>query len=31
MDKNQKAELYDNLDDLFNKLREAQSTVALLA
>ena len=30
MDKNQKAELYDKLDDLFHKLREAQSTVELL-
>ncbi len=31
MDKNQKTELYKKLDDLFDKLREAQSTVALLA
>ncbi len=31
MDKNQKVELYDKLDDLFNELREAQCTVELLA
>lgn len=31
MDKNQKAELYDQLDDLFNELKDAQSTVELLA